>query len=55
MFPRYDGFKVIRTVPRSSDQAEYLASLEDDLHFNFWTNGIRFVLYMTNATFEISR
>jgi len=38
---KYDGFKVIRTVPRTSDQAEYLASLEDDLHFNFWTNGIR--------------
>ena len=43
LFLRYDGFKVIRTVPRTSDQAEYIASLEDDLNKNFWSNTIRYV------------
>ena len=39
---RYDGFKVIRTVPKTNGQGEYLAGLEQDLRFSFWNN-IRYV------------
>jgi len=37
---RYDGFKVLRTTPKTDGQAEYLAGLEGDMRFSFWT-GIR--------------
>jgi len=38
---RYDGYTVLRTVPRTESQGEYLAGLQEDARFSFWKASVR--------------
>jgi hypothetical protein len=43
----YEGYKVIRTVPKNELQAGYLEDMQDDVRVSFWSH-VRYGLYSFN-------